>query len=152
MAFISGEHTVTWNGSSLGQSRGINVEWVKSSEKIVGDNFADTPQDGIHLGVIAFVDMTLLEYDAVGLRAAIWPWGTFGDIDQVGKQDVASYAKPLVLSGVAGPPAAGDLWTFPISILAEGFPVRLLFGPQLREIPFRLDVYPDSSGILFIEA
>ena len=157
MGYITGQHTVLWDGTTVGETDGINMDYVVHKRLITGDNQADTPQDAVHRGVELFLQMTLLEFNLAQVTKAMWPWGaTFLDHDLVGKLDVGSFAKAIVLTAVAGTPAAADasadVWTFSTCILAEDFPVSILFTPDLRSIPLRFRVYPSSAGVFGTEA
>lgn len=152
MSFIAGAYTLTYNGSSLGQlANGIRVNHQFFKRLITGDNFAETPQDGVYRGGEMFAEMTLLEYNATGALAAFWPYNaTIFTLGTVGRLDVASaLAKSLVMTAVAGTTAATvpASQTHLTSILREGFPVELLYAPDLREVPLNMRIYPNSSGV-----
>lgn len=152
MAFIAGQYTATWNANAVGQTAdGFHLNWKFFKKLITGDNFAQTPQDAIYQGAEMFVGFTCIAYDAAAVQTLMWPYSaTRWDMSTIGRTDVgSSLAKSLVLTAVAGTPAATlpASQTFLTSILAEGFPVELLFAPDLREVPLRLRVYPNSSGV-----
>jgi len=152
-SFIAGSYSVTWNTAALGQlEAGATIEHRDFKRIITGDNYADTPQDAIHRGNEVFAQMTLIEYAAAGIAAAISPGSTaYLDFDRIiGTLDVGSgtaNAKVLVLTALAGTPAAAvpASITFSAAILAEGFPVSILFAPDLRTVPIRFRCYPDSN-------
>lgn len=95
----------------------------------------------------------LIEYDAAGVATAMWPYNaTKWTMGTVGRTDVgSSLVKQIVLTAVAGTPAAAApaTMTFPKSILREGFPIELLFAPDLREVPLQFRIYPDSTTGVF---
>lgn len=157
MSFIAGPYTATYNAVPVGQlAAGATIEHFVHKRLITGDNEGDTPQDAVHRGHEMFAEMTLMEYDQAGALDVFWPYNTtYGDNGQVGVLDVdlanaGGLSKPLVLTDVSG---GGTAETNPAtltathSILAEGFPVRLLFAPDLRDIPVRLRLYPNVSSV-----
>lgn len=152
MSFLAGQYTVTWNAATLGQiANGIRVSHEFFKRMITGDNYAEAPQEGIYRGGQMFAKMTLLEYNATGAQLAFWPYSaTIFTMGVVGRMDVAgSLAKSLVLTALAGTPAAAApaTQTHLTSILREGFPVEILFAPDLREVPLEMRIYPNSSGV-----
>lgn len=152
MSFIAGGYTVTYNGNTLGQiANGIRVSHEFFKRMITGDSYGETPQDGVYRGGQMFAEMTLLEYNATGAQLAFWPYNaTIFTLGTVGRLDVASsLAKSLVLTAVAGTTAAAApaSQTHLTSILREGFPVELLYAPDLREVPLAMRIYPNSSGV-----
>jgi hypothetical protein len=154
MSFIAGAYTVTYNGMSVGQiEAGTTLEWLANKRLITGDNQGDSPQDAVYRGHDVHADFILMEYNASAAAAAFWPYsGTFGTQGTVGRLDVgSSLAKALVLTAVAGTPAAATpaSLTAATAILAEGFPVRVLFAPDLRDIPLRMRIYPSVAGVFW---
>lgn len=154
MTFIAGRYSVTYGAASMGQVQdGITVSHRHFKTLVTGDNFAQTPQDACFQGAEMFVQYELLEYDAAGVRAAIWPYDTtalYSMVTTVGNFDVQnSLAKELVLTAVANTPAstAPASITFGKVIIAEGFDVSLLFAPSLRTVPLRHRVYPNNQGL-----
>lgn len=152
MAFLAGRYTATWNSLACGQTAdGFRTSHSIFKRLITGDAFAQAPQDGIYQGAELFVAYRLIAYDSAALPTIMWPYSaTFLDMGVIGRTDVGStLAKSLILTAVASTPAASTpaSLTLPNSILAEGFPVELLFAPDLREVPIRQRVYPNSSGV-----
>lgn len=149
MGFIAGQYLVTYGGSTVGQIKeGITIDHTVMKQKIQGDNMGLADQDGIYLGSNVYGSFTLLEYNATAARAAFWPYGASylsGGI--VGRLD-SGLAAALVLTAIAGTPASSlpATLTLTYAILAEGFPVGLLFRPTLREIPIRMQAYPAGGG------
>ena len=154
MAFIAGQYTVSYDGATIGQVRdGINIEHSFFKQLITGDNYAETPQDAVYRGGECFAEFVCLEYNNAKAKLAFWPYhATYGTIGTVGRTDVgSSLVKTLLLTSTAGTPAVTQPPTITATraILAEGFPVRLLFAPALREVPLRFRLYPDASGLFF---
>lgn len=151
MSFIAGKYAVTLAASSVGQTAdGITLSHSVSKRLITGDNFADTVQDAIFRGMNMFTAYRLMEYNATAARATFWPYGSsyLNMSVVIGTLDSAN-AGQLVLTALAGTPAAAApaTVTLPLCILAEDFDVELLFAPDLREVPIRQRIYPNSSGV-----
>lgn len=152
MSFIAGAFTVTYNANSVGQlANGLKLSHEFFKRLITGDSFAETPQDGVYRGGQMFIDFTMLEYNATGAQLAFWPYSaTIFTLGTVGRLDVgSSLAKSLVLTAVAGTTAATvpATQTHLTSILREGFPVDVLYAPDLREVPISMRIYPNNSGV-----
>lgn len=152
MSFLAGRYSVTLGASSVGQTGldSLIIEHQVFKQLIVGDNFAETPQDAVFRGMAEFIQMTLLEYNATAARAAFWPYGSiYGTMDVViGTLDQTNAAQ-IVMTALTGTPAVATPATItaPKCILAEGYPVSILFAPKLREVPVRMRMYPNSSGV-----
>ncbi|MCI0333547.1 MAG: hypothetical protein L0228_10030 [Planctomycetes bacterium] len=147
MSFIAGGYTATLNALALGQTAdGFRVSHSEFKRIITGDSFGETPQDGVRRGAEMFVALRGLEYNAAGMQNAFWPGhATLYTLGVIGRLDVgSSIVDSLVLTAIAGTTAATvpATATFTQCILAEGFPVELLFAADLREVPLRLRVYP----------
>jgi hypothetical protein len=163
--FIAGTYTATWNNKALGQTAdGFRLSHSFFKRLVTGDLGAQTPQDAIYQGREQFCAFRLIEAALAGAEELAEPYafnsselrlGTIGVLDQQGSTASGSptpFAKSLVLTAVAGTPAASGgpaTITFANAILAEGFPVEVLFAPDLREIPIRMRCYPDMTTGLF---
>lgn len=156
MTFIAGAFTATHGGNVLGQIRdGFTVEWFSHGQLITGDNFAQTPQDMVHQGLEVFVEATLMEFNAVAAKTLMWPYhSTFGRGPVIGSLGSDLSYSPLVFTAVAGTPAKAleTSWTFAQPKLVEGFPLRIIMRPALREVPLRLRIFPDSNNVFFVVA
>ena len=151
MAFIAGPYTVTYGGNALGVIEDAPaLEMTASVDPISGDNLGDSIQDGVYRGGNLYFDMVLQEYNAAGAAAAFWPYGALGVMGQVGRLLTAVDAA-LVLTAVAGTSASATPATITATnaVLAPNFPVRLLFGSRLRNVPIRFQLLPytDSGAI-----
>ncbi len=157
MAFISGGYNATFDASTLGQVEiGFTLRHSTFQRLITGHSFAQTPQDAVFQGIQMFIDYRLIEYNQAGVIKAMWPFGTthLNMASPVGVLAVgSSKAKQLILTAVAGTPAAATpaSVTLPRCILAEGFNVELLYAPDLRIVPISQRVYPDTSGVFGTE-
>jgi hypothetical protein len=147
MSFIAGQYVPTYASGSTGQIKdGIRIDHVMFKRKIRGDNYADSDQDAVWRGTNVFSQFTLLEYNAAQAAALFWPYGnTYLTMGVIGRLDSALSAA-LVLTALTGTPAAVAAAPASITmshcILAEGYPVSLLYAPDLREVPIRLQAYP----------
>lgn len=151
MTFIAGQYLCTYNALSVGQIKdGITLEHQTFKKAIRGDNLAESKQDSVWRGHDVYVNFVSDEYDAAAMPSIFWPYGSsFLTMGVIGRCDVASnITAVLVLTAIAGTTAATKPATLTMSktILAEGFPVQLLFKPDLREVPIRLQSYPYTSG------
>jgi len=151
MSFLAGRYNVTLGGSTVGQlADGTRITHSFSKRLITGDNWGDTVQDAILRGCNMFAMYRLLEYNATSGRLAFWPYGSsyLNMSTVIGTLDSAN-ASQLVLTALAGTPAAATpaSVTFPLAILAEDFDVEILFAADLREVPIRQRLYPNSSGV-----
>ena len=159
MGFIAGKYTVTFGPSGsllpIGQiAAGITLEHAVSKQLITGDNEGQTVQDAVFQGHNVFAEFTMMEYDDDRARDVFWPYGTEGVQGVMGRLDVQlPVAAHLMLTALAGTPAAGatltdgpQSLTAEKAILAEDFPVRMLFAPALRDIPVRLRLYPYTES------
>lgn len=149
MGFIAGQYTATLGGSALGQiQEGIELRWQSFKSTIVGDNFAEARQDAVYRGVNLDALYTLMEYNAAAALSAFWPWdATFLDMGTVGVLE-SSLDKQLILTAVAGTPAAATpaTITLPNCILADA-PTGFTLEPALRVIAIQQHVYPNASGV-----
>ena len=149
MAFVTGRYTATWNALAVGQTReGYRISHQFMKRLIQGDKWGETAQDAIVMGMEVTVEMTLIEFDAAAVQTLINPYTTGYAFSGIGKLDVGgSFVKSLVLTAMEtnpGPlPATITLYQ---TILHENFPVTLLQGPDLREVPIRLRAYPNIAG------
>jgi hypothetical protein len=161
--FLAGPFTATYNAKALGQSaQGFFLSHEFFKRLITGDAMAQTPQDAIYQGRAVFAEYDLIEAASAGIVDLIDPYastiGTPLTVGPIGTLDVgwasspsyAGRAKQLVLTAVAGSAAASGgpaSITLPLSILAEGYPVRVLYGPDLRNVPIRQRIYPAADGV-----
>jgi hypothetical protein len=151
---------------------GIELEWTMHAQMFSGDNLGGSIQDGVYRGADVTVQMTLLQVNPHGVAdayetwKALWPWaddhatpdnqmlqlGRIGKagagLDPVGRlasSNGVAGDKSLKLTGVTGTPVAGEVFDFHDAKLAAGYPIRLLMRPELRRIPIRFQVYPDTT-------
>lgn len=165
MTFIAGGYTATYNAKALGQvAEGHRFTYEVMKKIITGHLGADTPQDAVYRGQRRSAEFRLLEANAEGIADLLYPYsdtvGNEWELGVIGLLDVrgqgggspTSRTKPLVLTAIAGTSAANDsaaTITIPLSILANSYPVSVLLAPDLKEVPVRLDMYPNMSTLLW---
>ena len=149
--FIAGAYTITWNslaiGICLGDEQSPVLEYTSLGRPIDNtDRYGRSRIEGIYQGGNWFAQYTALEYKT-GPIAVAFPYGAIGVMGTIGRL-WSDIAQALVLTSTAGTPAASTPATLTASkvILAENFPVRLLYGPVLRSVPIRQTVLPYTSG------
>jgi hypothetical protein len=150
MSHIAGHYTATFNSQALGQpEKGFELIFNEEAEEIIGSNFGKAYQDDVFQGVNLFLETTLLEYNAAAAKSLFWPWDTdllnCGVVGRLG----SSMANALILTAVAGTPAASTPASLTLTKvkLAQGYPVRLLFDSALRKVPLRLRAQPQADGV-----
>ena len=164
MTKIVGAYNVHWGGTYVGQvADGVTIEHFVNKRLITGDNQGLTPQDAVYQGMEVFAEFTMMEYDNAAVQDLMWPYNTttLGSQGAVGRLDVEStLTKALLMDHIPeGSESAGvgttsatqpTTFTADRTILAEGFPVRLLYGPNdYRFIPVRMRLYPNASGVFW---
>lgn len=158
--FVAGPYTATYGGLDLGlTTQGFTVSHEFFKRMITGDQFGDGPVNAVYRGRAQFVEFESLEAEKAGVYALAEPYGSTAtslNSGVIGQFDVAAgdgtgtcagVSSSLVLTKVATSCATPVTLTFPLAILAEGYPVRALYGQDLRTIPLRMRVYPSSSGV-----
>ncbi len=160
--FIAGGYTLTYNGKALGQTAdGVRMSYELFKRIITGHLAGSTPQDAIYQGQNRTSSFRLIEADEAGIPDLLfpysspigseWPLGVIGllDVRGQGGGTPTSRAKPLVATAIAGTSAANDAAatvTIPLTCLHHNFPVDVLLAPDLKEVPIRLQHYPDMAA------
>ena len=152
MSFVAGKYAVTYDGDSLGQiEQGITLEHQFFGQVITGDCLAEGAQDMVFRGTSVFAQMTLLEWDAEASASALWPWGaSYLDQNVVVGNLASARWKSLVMTALTDTPAATkgpSTITLHSTLLAENYPVSVLFAPALRTVPLRFRVFPKGEGV-----
>ena len=160
--YIAGNYTVTYDGDAVGQTlRGVYLSHEFNKRMIVVDEEGDAPVDAIYRGRNQFIEFEIVEANRAVLNKILEPYVSgntpFGAA-VIGQFDVGSEAggtcpgaaKQIVMTAAAGTCAAAagpTTMTFPLCIIAEGFPMRINFNTDLRQVPLRFRVYPNASGV-----
>jgi hypothetical protein len=159
MSFVAGMYLIGYNAKVCGQTaEGIVFDRTMFKRLITGDWMGQAAQDGIHMGMDLASMLTFLEYDAAAMVDIIRPYnGAATNIQTAypGVLDVKhGVAKSLVLTSLLtgtiinanGGTGASSITpatrTLPRTILAENYPVRELFGANLRDLPIKFRHYP----------
>lgn len=153
MSFIAGRYTATWNSLALGQTaNGFELSHSFFERLITGDAYAEAPQDSIFRGAEMFAEGRMIEYNAAAVATLTWyVSSTIWDMGVVGRLAVnngsGGLSKSLILTAVSGTPAQATPATLTMTYakLREGYPVKLLFAPDLREVPFSLRIFPNNG-------
>ena len=163
--YIAGVYDATYNGLALGrtESPGIRLSHRLHKRMITSDAGGDAPVDGLYRGRDQFAQFTLLEAGQPGVLDLIEPYadrdsagnpipftrGAIGQFD-VGSTECPGRARPLVMTARPGSCAAvfgPATITFPLAIIAEDYPIDVLFGNDLRMIPIRLRIHANANGV-----
>lgn len=148
---IAGPYTCTWNGAPVGIFRGEEdvptfVQQSRAQPVESTDRWGRTRIDSVHLGAAYFFQGVLMEYPKA--LPILWPFGVFGSV--LGTIGVLKYqlSKPLVLTAVAGTTASNSPATATAgkTLISDDFDTRIFFGPTVRTVPIKLDVYPYDVG------
>lgn len=148
---IAGSYTATWNGAPCGLFEGDEgvpaITLRPIAEKVQNtDRWGKIPIDSVHMGGLATFMGRLMEYPLA--LPILWPFGLFGT--SIGAIGTLKYplSRPLVLTSVAGTTASNSPATLTAakSIIADDFDVRIKFGPTVRIVPIKLDLYPYQTG------
>ena len=134
----------------------LSLRYLK---EMIGDTdaYGDTPIDAIYRGAEMFLQSTLKEYKASVLNAvlpyqsvaagafvAFAPTGVNSfQLGVIGRLDT-DLDGIVIMTSTTGTPAVATpaTATFTHCMFAANFDLRMLFGPTLRKVPFRWQVYP----------
>lgn len=143
---VAGQYTVTYGGVSVGIFEGEagypSILFVPQSKPINRtDKYGHLKIDSLRLGEDYQFEGVLIEY-AKGI-VALNPYGAFGT---QGTPGIFKYslAAALVLTAIAGTSAAASPATITAAkaILADGHQAKLVYGPDLRVVPIKMDLLP----------
>jgi hypothetical protein len=150
-ATIAGAYNCVYNGSPMGMMNGDSglptFSCTEHEEPVNStDRYGRTKIDGFYLGGDWFSDFDCIEW-LPATKAAWWPWGALMEMGVIARRRFDN-SKPLVLTAVAGTPAAGasPSATAGKSLLASNYNTRIIFGPTLRKLPIRLELMPYKGG------
>ena len=148
MAKIAGHYTATWNGSSIGSTAtGFALHETHHKEDVHSDDYGDAPIDGIQQGTECEITLDFIDYDLI--LAAEYAQNTQGSANPNVGHTLTSLAQALVLTPVAGTPAASLVWTFTKAIVISD--IETLLSAKLRQGPCRFKCYP-VAGVTYTRA
>jgi len=156
MSFIAGPYSLTYGAADLGiVEDAIRQELTATVDVVRGDNLGDSVQDGVYRGGNMFLDMVLQEYNAAAAPDAFWPWNAVeGVVGAIGRL-MSGVAAALVLTKIAGSTATPSTRTYGKVVLAENYPVSMLLGSRLKNVPLRLRCLPykpASDTVWFVDS
>lgn len=158
--FIAGPYSATWNSVASGMLKtGFEIR-LKIEKNLVEESqlYGRSVLDAVYAGANCFCGFTLIEWSKAVLTGLLGPYGaaggnvlftTLGGLGTVGVMDSGSgYAKPLVLTSIAGTTAAASPATLTSAqtALAEGNDISWMMDLQNREVPIVLRLYPTTVG------
>jgi hypothetical protein len=152
--FMAGAYTATWNTNSIGlvDEGGFRIGDTPIKEVIKASLYGENVIDKIYQGRKVTVLCTLIEWTA-NIRTLLNPYNAaLGNPGVHGTLDTA-YANPLVLTALAGTPAAGTSGpatiTFHSAVISDENNIEFALNSGLRKIPILFDVYyTNVSGTL----
>lgn len=150
---VAGSYSSTYNSKASGMTRdGYRISHEFFKRLITADEGGDTPLNAIYRGRAQFVEFELIE----ALKAAVVdltePYADPFELGVLGQTDLTvgactGAAKALILTSSGACTASPAAITFPLSIIAEGYPINLLHSLDPRNIPLRLRSYPNADGV-----
>jgi hypothetical protein len=147
--FAYGPYTATYGGNSIGEFEGSLEHFqIGHAREYRASRFGDSPVGGIYTGMSCLFMARLKEWTAF-TRAAMWPYDTLlGDSGVIGRamEDMASI---LILTAVAGTPAATNgpaTRTYPLAILMPEHNQQVILGTEQRDVPLVFRCYPQIKG------
>jgi hypothetical protein len=149
--FASGAYSATWSGAALGlfvgDQQSPTIEVATKTQPIDNtDALGRTTIGGIKQGADAFYTCTFMEWKAAVIAAIVAAQGALGRVGPVGA-DLYDDAQSLVLTAQAGSLAAAvgvgpATITASKAVIAPNTNYRLILGPVLREVAFRMQLFP----------
>lgn len=151
---ISGRYSAAYDAVDAGMTRqGHEIEVSLKQEMVdESDLYGLSVIDAVLRGGDCFYQANFREYKAGSLGIFTAPFGgTLGLLANAANPLgvlASNLAKALVLTSTTGTPAAAAPATLTASkaLLAENYPVKLLFDSRLREVPVRMRLYPYTNS------
>ncbi len=158
-AFAAGPYNAVYGGVTpglgvmVGAQQAPSLEITPHGQAITNTHvYGRTTIGVIGQGAEAFFNGILMEYTANSL-AALWPFGgtniTNGTIPPLGV-DWYGVSATLILTAQAATLAATNgpvTVTCAKAYIAPEFMVKYMFGPELREMPVRMQLFPESVAL-----
>lgn len=144
--YVAGHYTITLGGTDLGSTEnGYNIVTHLHEVPINDDEFGEGAADGIQAGADYEIEFTGIEWPKVKAALGVATTAIGNTNDNVGKL-MSGLAQTLIITPVAGTPAAatGNTLTATKAIVVSDYNWNA--GYQLRKVPVRLHLYPDTSA------
>ena len=144
----SGPYSATWNSNDVGLFEGP-VRWQQNAIglPVYASQWGRTIIDYIMQGAGCFAVCVVKEWHS-GAKAFMWPFGaTHGIMNEPGLL-FSSFCQPLVLTALAGTPAAtyGPVTrTVPYCAVLPGHNLDITMGPMERNVVVAIGVLPEPS-------
>lgn len=144
----SGPYSATWNGNDIGLFEGpIRLQQNLIGLPVQASQWGQTVIDYIIQGAGYFGVVTVKEWTTAA-KAFMWPFGsTQGIVDEPGKL-FSAYCQALVLTALAGTPAAtyGPVTrTYNLVATLPGHNLDITCGPMERNVVVAVAVLPEPS-------
>lgn len=148
--FPTGPYSGTYNGQSIGLMEGpIRHQQSYIGLPIRASLWAQNTLDYIFQGCQMFAVITLKEWNT-NTKLLMWPFNASHGLGLKSGELVGSgaYAKQLVLTALAGTPAATEgpaTRTYPLAVLLPGHNIDVTLGPVERNVPVVLGILPEDA-------
>ena len=158
--FAFGPYTATYtpstnaSGSGLGSTdlglvEGVRIlEMTPAGKYLQSDYYGPgTDVEGIHQGGNCAISMTFKEWAAIH-KAVIWPFGTMGQVGQVGRQHT-DLAGALVLTAVSNTLAYTNGFktiTANLALITANQATSVTLGTDARDVPVTFKLFPYMSS------
>jgi hypothetical protein len=147
--FPPGPYQVTYKGTDIGLMEGV----IRHQQNLIAlpvrtSLYGQTIIDYIVQGGGVFAVLTVKEWDA-GAKAVMWPFNASHGIMPITGTLLNTFFGELVLTALAGTPAATEgpvTRTYPIAGLLPGHNLDVTFGPVERNVPLVLTVLPEQNS------
>ena len=130
---------------------GFTIGYQVSTEDVKTECLAETVVDGVYTGIEnAYIEGILQEWDKnrTAIEAIIWPEGSFGDLQDIGKMvSWSNLTTCLMAEPRTGTPAATNTlrWFFYATYPEKGHDFASAFNFRPQALPFRFKCYPIAS-------
>lgn len=147
--FPPGPYTMTFETVSVGLMEGP----IRTQQNLIGlpiraSLWGQHILDYISQGGGHFIIFTVKEWNA-GAKNVIWPFNASHGIYPITGELLNQYAGPLVLTALAGTPAATEgpvTRTYPLALLLPGHNIDVTFGPNERNVPIVMCALPEQNS------
>lgn len=112
------------------------------SEAIKADAAGGMTAEWLNLGKIATLDMVFAEYDNLGVAEILQTAGGQGAAGALGCPMVANFSRIIYALPLSAYITKHNVFIARSAALSPDFPVELLMGSRLRQVPVQLTLYP----------